>query len=167
MTRLAAVALLAFALPALAADKFPGTEAGAKALIAELAKPGADKAALSKTLRPAPADFEAVFTGDAAKAAAAAYGPLWEKSAVVISGNPQQTVTKVFSATTEELKSGAPASRDFPGGYAKVAGSLKPGLRFYAFKFLEPGKDLGMAFDGLVFVNGHWAIFPKPWKFAK
>lgn len=29
---------------------------------------------------------------------------------------------------------------------------------------LEPGQTLGMAFDGLVHVNGHWRLFPKPWK---
>ena len=27
-----------------------------------------------------------------------------------------------------------------------------------------PGESLGMAFDGLVHVNGHWAWFPKPWR---
>jgi hypothetical protein len=37
-------------------------------------------------------------------------------------------------------------------------------LKIYRFKFVEPGKDLGMAFDGLIYVNGHWRIFPKPWR---
>lgn len=23
---------------------------------------------------------------------------------------------------------------------------------------------LGMAYDGLIYVNGHWAWFPKPWR---
>ena len=31
---------------------------------------------------------------------------------------------------------------------------------------VKPGETLGMAFDGLAFVNGHWRIFPKPWRAA-
>jgi len=45
-----------------------------------------------------------------------------------------------------------------------VAAHLKPGLRIYAFKFVEPGQSLGMAYDGLVRVNGQWRIMPKPWR---
>ena len=47
-----------------------------------------------------------------------------------------------------------------------MAAQIKPGLKVYRFKFVEPGEDLGMAFDGLVNVNGHWRIFPKPWRVA-
>jgi hypothetical protein len=31
------------------------------------------------------------------------------------------------------------------------------------WKFVKPGETIGMAYDGLVFVNGHWAWFPKAW----
>ena len=44
---------------------------------------------------------------------------------------------------------------------------MKSGLTVYAFKFVKPGETLGMAFDGLVWVNGHFAIFPKPWRFLR
>ena len=37
----------------------------------------------------------------------------------------------------------------FGGGYAKLASHLAPGVVLYRFKFVEPGRDLGMAFDGL------------------
>ena len=30
----------------------------------------------------------------------------------------------------------------------------------------EPGEELGMAFDGLTYVNGNWRIFPKPYRLA-
>ncbi|TMQ06352.1 MAG: hypothetical protein E6J91_38110 [Deltaproteobacteria bacterium] len=26
------------------------------------------------------------------------------------------------------------------------------------------GEQLGMAYDGLIYVNNHWAWFPKPWR---
>lgn len=45
-----------------------------------------------------------------------------------------------------------------------MAPFLNKGLVFYRFKFVEPGKELGISFDGLVFVNGRFVIFPKPWR---
>ena len=41
---------------------------------------------------------------------------------------------------------------------------IEPGHTIYRFKFVQPGKNIGMAFDGLVKVNGRWVIFPKPWR---
>ena len=32
------------------------------------------------------------------------------------------------------------------------------------FKFVEQGETLGLAFDGLIFVNDHWVFMPKPWR---
>ena len=39
--------------------------------------------------------------------------------------------------------------------------SLRSRCTFYRFKFVQPGQSLGLAFDGLVYVNGHFAFFPK------
>jgi hypothetical protein len=141
-----------------------GADAEARKLLEDFVKPGADVAALSKALRPTTADLAAIFEADLAAKAETAYGPAWDAGKMVIGPKPGQTEVKLSSATSEELKSGAPASKEFPGGYAKVAGKLKPGIRVYRFKFVEPGKDLGMAFDGLVNVNGHFVIVPKPWR---
>ena len=70
-----------------------------------------------------------------------------------------------WGASSEENKawSGA-AAQHLPAGWKEVAAQLKPGLRIYAFKFVVADQTLGMAFDGLVQVNGHWRIFPKPWR---
>jgi hypothetical protein len=147
-----------------AAGKHPGTPEGARALLSEFLKPGADHAALSKALRPAAADYGAVFVGDLAATAKTKYEPDWDAGRAVIRPHGKQTELLLASATTEELQAKTGQSSEFPGGYAKVASKLKPGLVFYRFKFVEPGKKLGMAYDGLVYVNGHWAIFPKPWR---
>src|SRR5262249_26735955 len=146
------------------AGKQPGTEAGARALLQEFLKPGADTAALSKQLRPTHADYAAVFLGDDADKAEKAYATPWDSGQMVIAAKTGQTELKVFAASSEELKAGTGNAREFPGGWAKVGVSLKPGLTFYRWKFVRPGEDLGMAFDGLVNVNGHWALFPKPWR---
>jgi hypothetical protein len=147
-----------------AAEKFPGTEAGATSLLKEFLKPGADHAALSKQLRPTTADYAAVFEADSGAKVAAIYDPAWEGGQMVVAPKPGQTEVKVFSATSDEMKSWSGNAAEFPGGWKDAAAKLKPGLKIYRFKFVEPGKDLGMAFDGLIYVNGNWRIFPKPWR---
>jgi hypothetical protein len=143
---------------------YPGDEAGARALLAEFVKPGADHAALTKGLRPTKADLEAIFTTDLAAKLDTTYGPAWESGQLVVAPKEGQTQVQVFSAASEEIKSGAGGAADFPGGWKQVADKLKPGIHIYRFKFVEPGKDSGMAFDGLVHVNGNWRIVPKPWR---
>jgi hypothetical protein len=144
--------------------EYPDTQAGAEALLVEFVKPGADHAALTNRLRPTNADLEAIFVPGLAARANALYGPAWDSGQLVVAPMADQTQVKVVSATSEEIKSGTGGAADFPGGWRDVADQLKPGIRFYRFTFLEPGKDRGMAYDGLVHVNGNWRIAPKPWR---
>ncbi|MBC7930664.1 MAG: hypothetical protein H7Z38_08855 [Rubrivivax sp.] len=146
------------------AKTYPGTEDGAKALLAEFVKPGADPATLSKALRPTKADYDAVFMPDLAGKADAVYGPAWDGGQMVIAPKAGQTQVLVSSAKSDELKSWTGAGAEFPGGWKDVGAQLKPGVTLYRFKFVEPGQDLGMAYDGLAHVNGNWRIFPKPWR---
>jgi hypothetical protein len=164
MNKLIAFMLLC-AAPALA--KGTGTEAEARALLEQWVKPGANAAELSKKLAPTKADYAAVFVGDAAAKAEQAYGPAWASGQLVIAGKPDQTALLLTRSTTDELKAGTGAATAFPGGYKTAAPHLKPGLTIYAFKFVKPGETSGMAYDGLVWVNGHFTIFPKPWRFLK
>lgn len=147
-----------------AAETLAGTEAGATSLLKEFLKPGADHAALSKQLRPTAADYAAVFEADSSAKVAAVYDPAWEGGQMIVAPKPGQTEVKVFSATSDEMKSWTGNAAEFAGGWKDVGPKLKPGLKIYRFKFVEPGKDLGMAFDGLIYVNGNWRIFPKPWR---
>jgi hypothetical protein len=144
-------------------SKYPGTEEGAKQLLGEFLKPGADHATLSKQLRPTKDDYKAVY-GDAADKLAATYDPAWDKGELVLKPNEGQTELKLWSASSDDLKNGTGNANEFPGGYKKVADKLQAGITLYRFKFVKPGEDLGMAFDGLVHVNGHWVIIPKPWR---
>ena len=147
-----------------AASSNPGTAAGAQTLLAEFVKPGADCAALTRELRPTAEDYTAVFEPDAAAKVSAMYEPAWEAGKIMVAPKPGQTVVKVMSATTDEMRSWSGNADEFPGGWKKIAPSLKPGLTLYRFKLLEPGKDAGMTWDGLIHVNGHWRIFPKAWR---
>jgi hypothetical protein len=157
----AVVAVLVAAGTAEAADR----SAEARALLQAFVRPGADAVALSQQLRPAKADYDAVFLPDASARLQSAYDPAWSSGSLVLKGKPGQTSVLVWSATAEDIKAWRPAARDrFPGGYQKVAPHLRPGVTLYSFKFVEPGETLGMAFDGLAYVNGRWRIFPKPFR---
>ena len=103
-------------------------------------------------------------TADAATKAEQTYAPAWDAGQMHIAPKEGQTEVQLHSATTDQIKAGDPAASEFPGGYAEIGAQLQPGVTLYRFKFVEPGKDLGMAFDGLAHVNGRWVIFPKPWR---
>jgi hypothetical protein len=147
-----------------ATETFPATDAGATSLLKEFVKPGADHAALSKQLRPTAADYAAVFDADSSTKVAAVYDSAWDGGQMMVAPKAGQTEIKVFSATSDEMKSWSGNAAEFAGGWKDVAPKLKPGLKIYRFKFVEPGKDSGMAFDGLIHINGNWRIFPKPWR---
>lgn len=55
-------------------------------------------------------------------------------------------------------------SADLPGGYDRIRSKLKPGIAIYGFKYVAPGQTSGMAFDGLIKVDGQWVIIPKLWR---
>jgi cytochrome c556 len=143
-----------------------GSEAAATALLKKFLATGADRGALTKELRPASEDYAKVFTADFAKKLEASQKSLWD-SAPVIGPKEGQTALTVAKATTEDFQKGTAAAKEFPGGYAKIGDKLQPDVTLFRFKFVKPGETSGMAFDGLAFVNGHWRIFPKPWRAAE
>lgn len=149
-----------------AAAPFPGSDAGAKALLSSFLNASTDKKALTKALRPDSADYAAVFVGDASAKAEQEYAGLWGGDDM-ISGKEGQTELLLSSATTDDFKAWNDKADTFPGGYKKIVDKLKPGLVLYRWKFVRPGEKIGMAYDGLTFVNGHWAWFPKPWHALK
>jgi hypothetical protein len=147
------------------ASPYPNTKEGANALLQEFLKPGADLAMLTKKLQPTNEDYRSVFKEELAKKLAEMYEQPWKEGLIVLSPKPGQSEVLLYSATSEELqKWEGNAKEQFPGGYEKVGPSVADGFTFYRFKFVSPGEKIGMAFDGLVYVNGHWRIFPKPYR---
>ena len=146
----------------------PDTAEAAKAVLSEFLNPNADHAVLSKRLRPNKEDYLAVFEPEFARTAEATYTPAWDGGQMVIAPKRGQTQVLLYRATTEDIKKWTGnASQHFPGGYQRVASKFKDGLTIYSFEFAEPGATQGVAFDGLVNVNGSWRIFPKPWRVAE
>jgi hypothetical protein len=123
----------------------------------------ARRSAMTLALRPRDEDYPLVFVSGAAEQARQGYGGLWTSSPVIEPG-PDQTSMRVNVAMAEELTGGTTRSREFPGGYAEVARAFVPGRVWIAWKFVVPGETLGLAFDGLVYLDGRFAWFPKPWR---
>lgn len=148
---------------------FPATEEGAKAMLQQFLKPGADRVKLSLALKPKSGDYAKVFADAAlAKKAETVYGGLWESVKKRPLGPKEgQTEILLWGATTDELKAQTGNSSKFPGGYKTAAAKLKSGLKVYRFKFVKPGKRLGMAFDGLYNIDGRWVLMPKPWRLMR
>jgi hypothetical protein len=141
-----------------------GNEDGARALLTQFVSPSADHVALTRSLRPTSNDYKTLFDAKTAAKIESAQAKDWNSNKAVIKPKPGQTEVKVWSATGSDLAKGVGNAKEFPGGYKKVAKHLAPAVLFFRFKFVEPGKDVGTAYDGLAFVNGHWAIAPKPWR---
>jgi hypothetical protein len=145
------------------AEVASGTEEGAKSLLKQFVDPKADHEKLSKSLRPTAADYKALFDDAVAAKMEAAYAKEWDAGHMVIKPkNEKQSEIKLWGATGADLAEGKGHAKEFPGGYKKIAKHLSPTVTFYAFKFVERGKDAGMAYDGLAYVNAHWVIVPKP-----
>ncbi|HTE16069.1 MAG TPA: hypothetical protein VK642_13420, partial [Burkholderiales bacterium] len=145
-----------------------GTDEGARIMLAEFVKPGADLRALTLRLKPTKADYEAVFEKPFAATLQSAQEPVWNADETVIKGRPEQTevlLKKVSSADAHNWS--AEARQILPGGYERIAPDINPGHTFYTFSFVKPGESLGIRYDVLVHVNGQWRLFPKPWRAKK
>jgi hypothetical protein len=146
-------------------DVYPNSNQGANALLLEFLKPGADLAALTKKLEPIEKDYSTVFKPEYAKKMAEMYAQPWKDGLIVLSPKLGQSEVLLYSATSEELQKWTGNAKEyFPGGYEKIGPGFADGLTVYRFKFVSPGEKMGMAFDGLIYVNGHWRLFPKPYR---
>lgn len=141
----------------------PASEESARKLLLQFLKPGADFAALTSRLKPSGADIRAVYTAPLAEKLVDMYGSMFASGAS-IGPKPGQTGLITVRATTAALRDGDAILREFPGGYEKVRTFFAGDHPIIRFKFVRQGETLGMAFDGLVFVNGRWVLMPKPWR---
>jgi hypothetical protein len=115
------------------------------------------------SLKPEEGDYEKVFTADVARLAHDNYERFWISPPRALGKNGQTEVLAV-AAPSDAFATENELSNEFPGGYRKIADKLQPELVWLRFKFVRPGETSGMAYDGLVWLNGRWAWFPKPWR---
>jgi hypothetical protein len=142
-------------------------EAKARAILDQLAAAGLQGTGgllAQQLLRPREGDYEKAFLPSMADALQRAYAPFWATSQMAPRPKAGQTQVLTFLATTEDLQAYNARARQFPGGYKDVAPYLAPERVWVRWKFVRPGESLGMAFDGMVWLDDHWAWFPKPWR---
>ncbi|MDB4957904.1 MAG: hypothetical protein JWO36_5473 [Myxococcales bacterium] len=119
--------------------------------------------AIAAALAPRDSDYAAVFAGAAAAQARKGYEAFWKTPPRGLA-KPGQTEVVAFALQADALTTDNEFSREFPGGYRKIAARLNPDNVWVSFKFVVPGQTTGMAYDGLVLLAGRWAWFPKPWR---
>lgn len=141
----------------------PGSAEDARARLSQFLQPGADLAALTAALKPSAEEIGLVYREPLATALVAGYEEAYAPGAA-FGPKPGQSELLVTTTTTDALIAGDPVLDEFPGGYAQVTGLMAPGFPIVRFKFVEPGATEGMAFDGLIYVNDHWVMMPKPWR---
>lgn len=119
---------------------------------------------LLATLRPRPDDYARAFTGQAAAFARQAYEAAWEREPPRIRNSLSGGRLQVDLAPAGMLASDNLLSRAFPGGYRDISHLLDPHRVWVRWKYLAPGDSAGMAYDGLVWLDDHWAWLPKPYR---
>lgn len=108
---------------------------------------------------PRDGDFARIFTPSLVDTAIATYTPMWN-GGVEITAKPEQTEMLLRAARAENLG----ATDTFPGGYKQIAPHLLPGRVWLAWKYVRPQQTVGMAYDGLVWLDDHFVWCPKPWR---
>lgn len=141
--------------PSAARLDYPGTADGLKSLLEkEFTK--SDTKSTVAALMPSDADYGAVFAGDAADKVKA--------NTTKLLASPPDNLGKsgdeimVAGASVDDLKAGSGDAEKCPGGYKKLADSIKPGTTLYCTKVGS------ISYDAFVYVNGHWAWFPKAFR---
>lgn len=141
---------------------YPNTDDGLKALLGEFTKPNAKPDEVLAKLKPDTADYEAAFDASAAKSIQEQSDKMFDKGG---SGfKPDDAITIKASGSTEdfkEFKAGSPVEQGCPGGYRRVGPVMKPNMKFYCVKIG------GTSLDAFAYVNGHWVLFPKPFRALK
>lgn len=112
-------------------------------------------------------DYEKVFTRAVVGQAIQVYEKFWrDQENLENLQTPEQSQSQIvtsivpagFFSFDNEFISG------FPQGYRRIAAYLNPHRVWVAWKYLKPGQQSGLAYNGLVWIDDHWAWFPKPFK---
>lgn len=117
----------------------------------------------SAALRPRAGDAALAFRAEFAAQAARAYEAIW-RSAPRVSRAPPNFIVQCHLAPAGMLGEDNALSYRFPGGYRHIASMLQPERIWAHWKYLKPGQSAGQSYDGLVWLDDHWAWFPKPYR---
>jgi hypothetical protein len=116
-------------------------------------------------VRPRSGDARAAFTAPVAEAVGASSAAMWAHDAPRVKVRSDQTELHIDLAPVGALAAGHALARPFPGAYEALAQDyLAPDRVWVTWTYTESGAAKGMRYDGLVWLDDHWAWFPKPWR---
>jgi hypothetical protein len=122
-----------------------------------------DDGSVVASLRPRAEDYARVFVPEIVDRARAAYEMMWaDPPRIAPLGDDVRIECHVAPAGMFRMEN--ELSRPFPGGYLHIARLLNPQRTWVRWKYLRAGDTAGIAFDGLVWCEDHWAWFPKPFR---
>jgi len=130
-------------------------------------EPNANFTALTLALQPTEAEIRAVYAEPLASILVESYAEMYSGLAASGGGlgpKPKHNDLLIVQTTTAELARDASIQREFPGGYSQVLSYFIGDYPIVRFKFVTSGESIGMASDGLIFINDHWVLMPKPWR---
>jgi hypothetical protein len=113
-------------------------------------------------MEPHPLDFQAVFGYQVAEEAAGIYKNLWNQGIVAPTPQPGHTMVRVAGCYSEWLRTDSRTSRRFPPEYRRIAHLLEPGVIWMVWKYMGHGRTKAATYDGLVYLEKHWAWLPSP-----
>jgi hypothetical protein len=117
---------------------------------------------LSAALRPTHADYDAVFAPEMVEEARKRYAEVWSRNPKISVPRESENVL-IVACTAGGLRFPNAHSRHFHPKMAALSKSLDPRRTWLTFKYLKPGEEGGLLFDGLVWIDDHWSWFPSPW----
>ena len=115
-------------------------------------------------LRPRADDVARAFMANAAGLAQKAVEDAWAHQTPRVRDMGTASRLQMHIAPAGMLGEDNMLSRAFPGGYRQLSPLLNPHRVWVCWKYLTPGQSSGMAYDGLVWLDDHWAWFPKPYR---
>lgn len=113
------------------------------------------------SLRPRSGDAAKVFTGDTT-AIDARYAELWDRDPPRIRASAAEVSLRIHVANAGSLAPGSPTHAAWPRKYDAVLGQLNPARTWVAWSYEPTNGRRGTDYDGLVWVDDHWAWFPAP-----
>lgn len=117
-----------------------------------------------RSLMPRDGDYALAFTGEAVAAARRFFADWWQQQGERPAGIDPNARIDVHLCPAGLLGDDNALSRPFPSGYRQIADWLDPHRVWVAWRYVAPGASGGIAMNGLVWLDDHFAWFPKPWR---
>lgn len=134
-----------------------------RAIPALAALVGPDGPSALEAMRPRADDYGRVFDAGLVDRVRAAYEEMWQTPPELEQLVSGEITLRVDAAPAGMLGDENELSRRFPGGYRALAPYLVPDRIWFVWRYLRPGADAGMRYDGVVLLDDRWVWFPKPY----